>query len=194
MRDKVFKVPRSCLGCIYDEFIGFVDSCHNFISVCNKLFNKLTFQAGKLCTTKLFDKSFTEADDAAKREFKNLKTLRHEKIVSFNRKGIEIFRPYPEVILHHFCQINLVDGFETSKMLLLKFDTLPGTDVITYLAEKSTYSEQMVADIATQVWNQLNIRCYLCRLFPDSQYEQTLFDLRYGLALTQGFIIHHKCK
>lgn len=36
-------------------------------------------------------------------------------------------------------------------MLLLKFDTLPGTDVITYLAEKSTYSEQMVADIASQV-------------------------------------------
>ncbi len=50
-----------------------------------------------------------------------------------------------------FFQINLVDAFETSKMLLLKFDTLPGTDVITYLAEKSTYSEQMVADIASQV-------------------------------------------
>jgi hypothetical protein len=38
---------------------------------------------GKLCTAKIFDKSTAEGDDAAKREFKNLKTLRHDKIVSF---------------------------------------------------------------------------------------------------------------
>jgi hypothetical protein len=40
-------------------------------------------------------------------------------------------------------QVNLVDAYETSKMCMLKFETLPGTDVISYLAEKSTYSEQV---------------------------------------------------
>ncbi len=39
--------------------------------------------------------------------------------------------------------MNLVDAFETSKMFMLKFETLPGTDVISYLAEKSTYTEQV---------------------------------------------------
>jgi len=39
--------------------------------------------------------------------------------------------------------VNLVDAFETSKMFMLKFETLPGTDVISYLAEKSTYTEQV---------------------------------------------------
>ena len=39
--------------------------------------------------------------------------------------------------------MNLVDAYETSKMFMLKFETLPGTDVISYLAEKSTYSEQV---------------------------------------------------
>ena len=37
---------------------------------------------GRLCTAKIFDKSNTEGDEASKREFKNLKTLKHEKIVS----------------------------------------------------------------------------------------------------------------
>ena len=41
-------------------------------------------------------------------------------------------------------QVNLLDAYETSKMLMLKFETLPGTDVISYLAEKSTYSEQVL--------------------------------------------------
>jgi hypothetical protein len=36
-----------------------------------------------------------------------------------------------------------LDAFETSKMMMLKFETLPGTDVISYLAEKPTYSEQV---------------------------------------------------
>ena len=36
---------------------------------------------GKISTVKVFDKSDVEGDDAAKREFKNLKTLRHEKMV-----------------------------------------------------------------------------------------------------------------
>ena len=37
---------------------------------------------GRLCTAKIFDKANTDGDEASKREFKNLKTLRHEKIVS----------------------------------------------------------------------------------------------------------------
>ena len=45
----------------------------------------------------------------------------------------------------------MVDAWETDKMFMLKFDSLPGTDVVTYLAEKSSFSEQMVADIACQV-------------------------------------------
>ena len=36
---------------------------------------------GKISTVKVFDKSDPEGDEAAKREFKNLKTLRHEKMV-----------------------------------------------------------------------------------------------------------------
>ena len=48
-------------------------------------------------------------------------------------------------------QVSLVDAWETDKMFMLKFDALPGTDVVTYLAEKSTYSEQMVSEIACQV-------------------------------------------
>ena len=37
---------------------------------------------GRLCTAKIFDKANTDGDEASKREFKNLKTLRHDKIVS----------------------------------------------------------------------------------------------------------------
>ena len=37
---------------------------------------------GKICTAKIVDKSDPEGEDAAKREFKNLKALRHEKMVS----------------------------------------------------------------------------------------------------------------
>lgn len=87
---------------------------------------------GKIASVKIFDKSDSEGDEAAKREFKNLKTLKHEKMVS------------------------LLDAFETDKMTLLKFDALPGTDVVSYLAEKSTYSEQMVADITLQVLDALD--------------------------------------
>ena len=52
--------------------------------------------------------------------------------------------------------VSLLDAFETDKMTLLKFDALPGTDVVSYLAEKSTYSEQMVADITLQVLDALD--------------------------------------
>ena len=47
--------------------------------------------------------------------------------------------------------MSLVDAWETDRMFMLKFDSLPGTDVVTYLAEKNSFSEQMVADIAGQV-------------------------------------------
>merc|ERR1719445_1350029 len=86
---------------------------------------------GKATTCKVFDKSTPEGEEASKREMKNLKTLRHERLVS------------------------LVDAWETDKMFMLKFDSLPGTDVVTYLAEKSSFSEQMVADIACQILDAL---------------------------------------
>ncbi len=37
---------------------------------------------GKVCTVKVFDKSEEEGADAAKREFKNLRGLKHERLVS----------------------------------------------------------------------------------------------------------------
>ena len=64
------------------------------------------------------------------------------------------FLQHPKIILKF--QVNLVDAYETSKMLMLKFETLPGTDVISYLAEKTTYSEQMVADITSQILDALD--------------------------------------
>merc|ERR1711962_1214325 len=95
----------------------------------------------KAATCKLFDKSDAEGDEAAKREFKNLKTLKHEKMVS------------------------LVDAFETDSMFMLKFDTLPGTDVVAYLAEQSLYSEQTVAEITTQVLDALNYISWRGRVY-----------------------------
>merc|ERR1711988_429079 len=86
----------------------------------------------KFATCKLFDKSDPEGEDSAKREFKNLKTLKHEKMVS------------------------LVDAFETDGMCLLKFDSLPGTDVVSYLAEKPMYTEQDVCDITGQILDGLD--------------------------------------
>ena len=38
-------------------------------------------KAGSIYTAKVFDKSDPDGDEAAKREFKNLKTLRHQKMV-----------------------------------------------------------------------------------------------------------------
>merc|ERR1712012_982224 len=87
---------------------------------------------GKICSVKIFDKSDVEGDEASKREFKNLKTLKHEKIIS------------------------LVEAFETDRMCLLKFDALPGTDVVSYLSEKSMYTEQLVADITLQILDALD--------------------------------------
>lgn len=48
-----------------------------------------------------------------------------------------------------------MDAYETDKMFLLKFDPLPGTDVVTYLAEQSQYSEQTVAEITLQILDAL---------------------------------------
>merc|ERR1712109_80528 len=67
---------------------------------------------GKVYSVKLFDKASTEGGDAAMREFKNLKTLRHEKMVS------------------------LVDVFETDRFSLLQFSALPSTDVLSYISER----------------------------------------------------------
>merc|ERR1719281_1902878 len=86
---------------------------------------------GKMYSVKLFDKASTEGSDAATREFKNLKTLRHEKMVS------------------------LVDAFETDRFSLLQFNALPSTDVLSYIAEKPFYTENTVCDIAGQVLDAL---------------------------------------
>ena len=87
---------------------------------------------GKLYSVKVFDKSNVEGSDAAQREFKNLKALQHEKIVS------------------------LLDGYETDSMMMLKFNPLPTTTVLNYIAERPSYTEQMVADICGQVLDALD--------------------------------------
>jgi len=66
------------------------------------------------------------------REFKNLKTLRHEKMVS------------------------LLDAYETDRLALLQFAALPSTDVLAYIAERPSYTEQMVCEIAGQVLDALD--------------------------------------
>lgn len=86
---------------------------------------------GKVYSVKAFDKASTEGNEAAMREFKNLKTLRHEKMVS------------------------LVDAFETEKLALLQFAALPSTDVLSYIAERPSYTEDMVCQIAGQVLDAL---------------------------------------
>jgi hypothetical protein len=48
---------------------------------------------GRVCTAKIFDKSDPEGDEASKREFKNLKSLRHERIVSARNDDTTIFTP-----------------------------------------------------------------------------------------------------
>ena len=53
-------------------------------------------------------------------------------------------------------QVSLVEAFETDRMCLLKFDALPGTDVVSYLSEKSMYTEQLVADITLQILDALD--------------------------------------
>merc|ERR1712110_9886 len=86
---------------------------------------------GKVYSVKLFDKANSEGNDAAMREFKNLKTLRHEKMVS------------------------LVDAFETDRFSLLQFNALPSTDVLSYIAERPFYTENDVCEISGQVLDAL---------------------------------------
>merc|ERR1711910_252678 len=68
---------------------------------------------------------------SAMREFKNLKTLRHEKMVS------------------------LVDAFETDRFSLLQFNALPSTDVLSFIAERPFYTENDVCEISGQVLDAL---------------------------------------
>merc|ERR1712179_538748 len=87
---------------------------------------------GKVYSVKAFDKASVEGNESAMREFKNLKTLRHEKMVS------------------------LLDAYETEKYALLQFAPLPSTDVLDYIAERPSYTEQMVCEIGCQVLDALN--------------------------------------
>jgi hypothetical protein len=86
---------------------------------------------GKVFSVKAFDKVNPEGNDASMREFKNLKTLKHERMVS------------------------LLDAYETDKMCMLKFDTLPATDILQYIAERPSYTEQMICEMAGQVLDAL---------------------------------------
>merc|ERR1712110_70235 len=86
---------------------------------------------GKVYSVKCFDKASTEGNESAMREFKNLKTLRHEKMVS------------------------LVDAFETDKFSLLQFSALPSTDVLSFIAERPSYTENLVCEITGQVLDAL---------------------------------------
>ena len=86
-------------------------------------------------------------------------------------------------------------------MCLLKFDALPGTDVVSYLAERSMYSEQLVAEITLQmlealdyvrthhifsrILNFIYIYIYIYFFFFE---KKSLFDKRYQLYW--HFIIH----
>merc|ERR1712107_225779 len=87
---------------------------------------------GKVYSVKLFGKASTEGGDAATREFKNLKTLRHEKMVS------------------------LVDAFETDRFSLLQFNSLPSTDVLSYIAERPFYTEIWSVTLQDRFWMLLN--------------------------------------
>ena len=89
-------------------------------------------KGGKVYSVKAFDKSNPEGNESAMREFKNLKTLRHERMVS------------------------LLDAYETEKYALLQFAPLPTTDVLGYIAERPSYTEDMVCEVACQVLDALN--------------------------------------
>merc|ERR1712241_1213927 len=56
----------------------------------------------------------------------------------------------------HEKMVSLVDAFETEGMFMLKFDPLPSTDVVAYLAEQPSYTEQTVAEVTLQVLDALN--------------------------------------
>merc|ERR1739844_285098 len=49
-----------------------------------------------------------------------------------------------------------VDAFETDKLALLQFSALPSTDVLSYIAERPSYSENLVCEIAGQVLDALD--------------------------------------
>merc|ERR1719414_2712396 len=51
--------------------------------------------------------------------------------------------------------VSLVDAFETEKLALLQFATLPSTDVLSYIAERPSYTEDLVCQIAGQVLDAL---------------------------------------
>merc|ERR1712193_592804 len=51
--------------------------------------------------------------------------------------------------------VSLVDAFVTDKFSLLQFSALPSTDVLSFIAERPFYSENLVCDIAGQVLDAL---------------------------------------
>merc|ERR1719162_694913 len=51
--------------------------------------------------------------------------------------------------------VSLLDAFETDKYAVLQFAPLPTTDVLAYIAERPSYTEQMVCEIACQTLDAL---------------------------------------
>ncbi len=51
--------------------------------------------------------------------------------------------------------MSLLECYETDRCMMLKFDPLPGTDLLTYLSERPSYTEQAVAEVAGQVLDAL---------------------------------------
>merc|ERR1739848_575076 len=55
----------------------------------------------------------------------------------------------------HEKMVSRVDAFVTEKFSLLQFNALPSTDVLSFIAERPSYSENLVCDIAGQVLDAL---------------------------------------
>ena len=72
---------------VHNESPGAVD----FISELGKgrfsVTANVSHAGGKASTCKFFDKSNADGEEASKREMKNLKTLRHERLVSYHLKS-----------------------------------------------------------------------------------------------------------
>lgn len=70
----------------------------------------------------------SDTEEAVSREFDNLRSLRHERVVTL----LAALRPAPSIAV-------------------LVMEKLQGADILTYFTSRHEYSEQMVATVVTQV-------------------------------------------
>lgn len=83
-----------------------------------------------------------ETEDAVAREFENIRSLRHERVVSL----LAAIRPAPNIAV-------------------LVMEKLQGADILTYFTSRHEYSEQMVATVITQVRNFLKEKFKFLAIF-----------------------------